>query len=145
MGAKAKLNIGIIMAGKFNKVSNPSSGTEMELGRLIGSFIDYRWLISGITALFTVLGLTYVILATPVYRSDALIQVEQNIGTNILSNISSVLPSSQPQSSPEIQLLQSRLVIGKTVEDLKLSYKIKEKYFPLFERVFLEFLILIKI
>lgn len=132
MGAKAKLNIGIIMAGKFNKVSNPSSGTEMELGRLIGSFIDYRWLISGITALFTVLGLTYVILATPVYRSDALIQVEQNIGTNILSNISSVLPSSQPQSSPEIQLLQSRLVIGKTVEDLKLSYKIKEKYFPLF-------------
>lgn len=120
------------MAGKFDKVSNPSSGTEMELGRLIGSFIDYRWLIIGITALFAVLGIIYAILATPVYRSDALIQVEQNVGANILSNISNMLPTSQPQSSPEIQLLQSRLVIGKTVEDLKLSYKVKEKYFPIF-------------
>lgn len=120
------------MAGKIDKVSNPSRGNEMEIGRLIGSFIDYRWLIIGITSLFVLTGVLYAYLATPVYRSDALIQVEQNAGANILSNISNMLPTGQPQSSPEIQLLQSRLVIGKTVEELKLSYKIKEKHFPIF-------------
>jgi tyrosine-protein kinase Etk/Wzc len=44
----------------------------------------------------------------------------------ILSNLSQMLPDSQPQSAPEIALLQSRMMIGKTVDDLNLQTRIKK-------------------
>lgn len=43
-----------------------------------------------------------------------------------------MLPDSQPQSAPEIALLQSRMILGKTVDDLNLQTLVSEKYFPLF-------------
>ncbi|MBL1627339.1 tyrosine-protein kinase, partial [Klebsiella pneumoniae] len=54
----------------------------------------------------------------------------------ILSNLSQMLPDSQPQSAPEIALLQSRMILGKTVDDLNLQTRIKQKYFPLIGRGF---------
>ncbi len=49
-----------------------------------------------------------------------------------LSNLSQMLPDSQPQSAPEIALIQSRMILGKTVDDLNLQANITQKYFPLF-------------
>lgn len=66
---------------------------EIEFSRLIGVFIDNRRLIFGITSLCVFFGLVYALLATPIYRSDALIQVEQSAGSNILSSLSDVLPT----------------------------------------------------
>ncbi|PLN72803.1 tyrosine-protein kinase, partial [Klebsiella quasipneumoniae] len=54
----------------------------------------------------------------------------------ILSNLSQMLPDSQPQSAPEIALIQSRMILGKTVDDLNLQARVKQKYFPLFGRGF---------
>ena len=68
------------------------------------------------------------------YQADALIQVEQKQGNSILSNLSQILPDSQPQSAPEIALLQSRMILGKTVDDLNLQAVIKQDYFPIFGR-----------
>ena len=76
----------------------------------------------------------YAIFATPIYQADALIQVEQKQANAILSNLSQMLPDSQPQSAPEIALLQSRMILGKTVDDLNLQARIKQKYFPLIGR-----------
>lgn len=45
-----------------------------------------------------------------------------------------MLPDSQPQSEPEIALLKSRMILGKTVDDLNLQAVIKPKYFPIFGR-----------
>ena len=45
-----------------------------------------------------------------------------------------MLPNSQPQSAPEMALLQSRMVLGKTVDDLNLQAQVKQKYFPLIGR-----------
>lgn len=42
-----------------------------------------------------------------------------------------MLPDSQPQSEPEIALLKSRMILGKTVDDLNLQAVIKPKYFPI--------------
>ncbi|MDM7254995.1 tyrosine-protein kinase, partial [Klebsiella grimontii] len=39
-----------------------------------------------------------------------------------------------PQSAPEIALLQSRMILGKTVDDLNLQTKVEQDYFPLFGR-----------
>lgn len=107
---------------------------DIDLGRLVGEFIDHRKLIISVTSLFTVIALIYALFATPIYQADALIQVEQKQANAILTNLSQMLPDSQPQSAPEIALLQSRMVLGKTVDDLNLQARITPKYFPLLGR-----------
>ncbi|MDC9819009.1 tyrosine-protein kinase Wzc [Pectobacterium polonicum] len=112
------------------KVSETHSD-EIDLGRLLGTLLDNRWLIIGVTAVFTVLGIMYAMLATPVYKADALIQVEQSSSNSLLNDISSMLPDAKPQSAAEIELIKSRMVIGKTVNDLALDISVQQKYFPL--------------
>ncbi|HDE1188159.1 TPA: polysaccharide biosynthesis tyrosine autokinase [Klebsiella quasipneumoniae] len=107
---------------------------EIDLGRLLGEFVDHRKLIIAVTSLFTLCALIYALFATPIYQADALIQVEQKQANAILSNLSQMLPDSQPQSEPEIALLKSRMILGKTVDDLNLQAVIKPKYFPIFGR-----------
>ena len=107
---------------------------EVDFGRLIGELIDHRKLIISVTSLFTLIALIYALFATPVYQADALIQVEQKQANAILSNLSQMLPDSQPQSAPEIALLQSRMVLGKTVDDLNLQVDVEQQYFPIFGR-----------
>ena len=107
---------------------------EIDLGRLIGELIDHRKLIISVTALFTMFALTYALFSTPIYQADALIQVEQKQGNAILNNLSQMLPDSQPQSAPEISLLQSRMILGKTVSDLNLQARVIQDYFPIFGR-----------
>ena len=103
---------------------------EIDLSRVIGEVIDHRKLIISITALFTLLSIMYVIFTPPIYQADALIQVEQKQGNALLNSLTQVLPDSQPQSAPEIALLQSRMILGKTVDDLNLQAKLQEEYAP---------------
>lgn len=119
-----------------NKLPNGTAERpeEIDLRRLVGELVDNKWLIIAITSLFTVLSLLYVLFATPVYETDALVQVERNVGNTLLTDISSILPDSQPQSQAEIELIQSRMVMGKTIQDLGLESLAAEKYFPVFGR-----------
>lgn len=105
---------------------------EIDLGRLIGELIDHRKLIVSVTALCTLIALVYAIFSTPVYQADALIQIEQKQGNTLLSSLSQMLPDSQPQSAPEIALIQSRMILGKTVDDLNLQAEVKQNHFPVF-------------
>lgn len=116
-------------------VNNKTTVTEsddIDLGKLVGELIDHRKLIISITALFTLIAIIYALFATPVYQADAMVQVEEKQANAILGNLSQMLPDSQPQSAPEIALLQSRMILGKTVDDLNLQTLVSEKYFPLF-------------
>ena len=121
------------MSSVSNKSSTKSSD-EIDFGRLIGELVDHRKLIISVTSLFTLLALVYALFATPVYQANALIQVEQKQANAILSNLAQMLPDSQPQSAPEIALLQSRMILGKTVDDLNLQVRVQKKYFPFFGR-----------
>ncbi|EOV8178740.1 TPA: polysaccharide biosynthesis tyrosine autokinase [Raoultella planticola] len=123
------------MSSTTNKTTSKDTD-EIDLGRLIGEFIDHRKLIISVTSLFTLVALIYAIFATPIYQADALIQVEQKQANAILSNLSQMLPDSQPQSAPEIALIRSRMILGKTVDDLNLQARVKQKYFPLLGRGF---------
>ena len=64
---------------------NPPSNTshnnnedEIDLRRLVGVLLDAKWLIIGITFLFMLGGVAYALLATPIYKADALLQVEKS-------------------------------------------------------------------
>jgi tyrosine-protein kinase Etk/Wzc len=123
------------MTEKNRAVSTASKeNEEIDLGRLVGTLIDNRWLIIGITALFAVIGIIYSLFATPIYQADATVQVEQNEGNSLVNNISQMLPNSQPGSSTEIELITSRMIVGKTVQDLNLDTVVNQKYFPMFGR-----------
>lgn len=124
------------MTAEMTNKNSSQEADEMDLGRLIGELIDYRKLIFAITVGFTGIGILYAFFATPIYQANALIQVEQKQGNAILRSLSQMLPDSQPQSAPEIALLQSRMILGKTVDDLNLQTKIEEDYFPLFGKGF---------
>ncbi|MEZ7213267.1 polysaccharide biosynthesis tyrosine autokinase [Klebsiella spallanzanii] len=119
------------MSSVTNKSSSKDSD-EIDLGRLIGELIDHRKLIISLTSFFTLLAIIYALFSTPVFQSDALVQVEQKQGNALLNSLSQVLPDTQPQSAPEIALLQSRMILGKTVDDLNLQAYIKPIYFPIF-------------
>ncbi|WP_131863750.1 polysaccharide biosynthesis tyrosine autokinase [Biostraticola tofi] len=106
-------------------------GTELEFTRLAGAVVDNRWLVIAVTVLFCALSVAYSLLATPIYRADALVQVEQNVGNSLLNDISQILPTSQPASAAEIELIRSRMILGKTVEQLGLDILSEEKYIPL--------------
>ncbi|MGK4328828.1 tyrosine-protein kinase Wzc [Lonsdalea quercina] len=112
------------------KTSEIDKSDDVDLGRLLGTMLDNRWLIISVTTIFTVLGILYVLMATPIYRADALIQVEQDAGDSLLKDVSSMLPDAKPQSAAEIELIKSRMVIGKTVQDLSLDTEVEQKYFP---------------
>ena len=117
-----------------NKVQSSHMGgnDEIDLGRLIGTLLDHRWLIIGITSLFAVIGIIYTLFATPIYKADAMVQVESTVGNAIMDNLDSIMPGGKPGSDAEIQLIQSRMVLGKTVADLNLDTQVQEHHFPVF-------------
>ena len=106
------------MTSVKNDKSSSTNSEEIDLGHLLGELIDHRKLIIAVTAGFIVLSILYALLSTPIYQANSLIQVEQKQGNAILNSLSQMLPDSQPQSAPEIALLQSRMILGKTVDDL---------------------------
>lgn len=107
---------------------------EIDLGRIYGGLLDHRNLIIVVTGAVTLVAMIYALFVTPVYQANAMIQIEQKQGNALLNNISQMLPDTEPVSAPEIALLQSRMILGKTVNDLNLQAVISQQYFPLFGR-----------
>ncbi|MBU9838119.1 polysaccharide biosynthesis tyrosine autokinase [Rahnella sp. L72c] len=116
-----------------NKSMNFNS-KEFDLGRIFGELIDHYKLIICISSIVTISAIIYALFATPVYQADALIQIEQKQGNAILNSLSQVLPDTQPQSAPEIALMQSRMILDKTIKELNLQVIITPDYFPIFGR-----------
>ncbi|NHB95765.1 polysaccharide biosynthesis tyrosine autokinase [Photorhabdus stackebrandtii] len=104
---------------------------EIDLGRLISALFDYRWAIGGITLLFMVIGLGYSLIATPVYKANALLQVEKKSSAlSLVGDMTDMLSGRQSDTSAELELLVSRMIIGKTVKDLSLDIQVTADYFP---------------
>ena len=103
---------------------------EIDLLGLLGTVIDHKWLIAGITGAFLLAGAAYAILATPVYQATALVQVEAKKNDMLgFSDVTSMLGKGSP-SVTEIELIKSRAIIGKTVDVLHLDVIAKPKRFP---------------
>lgn len=111
----------------------PTEGNdEIDIGRLLGTVIEARWWVLGITAIFAAVAIVYVTFATPIYSADALVQIEQDTSSSLVQDLNSALNSKPPASDAEIQLIQSRLVLGKTVDDLDLDIGVEKQTFPIF-------------
>lgn len=60
--------------------------------------------------------------------------MERSDGNSLVNDLTQMLPDAQPASSTEIELITSRMILGKTVSDLHLDTIANQKYFPIFGR-----------
>ncbi len=109
---------------------------EIDLMGLLGTLLDHKWLIAGVTGVFMAAGVAYALLATPVYQANALIQVEAKKNDMLgFSDIGSMLGKESP-SATEIELIKSRKNIGAAVDNLQLDIEVQPSYFPLIGEFF---------
>ncbi|EDM7942633.1 tyrosine-protein kinase, partial [Salmonella enterica subsp. enterica serovar Kentucky] len=120
------------MTEKVKQSAAATGSDEIDIGRLVGTVIEARWWVLGTTAIFALCAVIYTFFATPIYSADALVQIEQNAGNSLVQDINSALANKPPASDAEIQLIRSRLVLGKTVDDLDLDIAVTKNTFPLF-------------
>ncbi len=100
---------------------------------LLDVVLEQRWVIAAVTAVVLALGGAYALVATPIYESNTLIQVEDSKGgaASLLGDVGSLFDIKSPATA-EIEILRSRLVIGQAVDNLQLDLAITPKYLPLF-------------
>lgn len=110
----------------------PAADDEIDLGRLFGLLLDHKWLIIAVTALFAIAGIVYAMLATPIYQSDALVQVERRSSVSPLGDMASVFgEESDSSTAAEVQILQSRMVLGQVVDRLGLDIHVAPHALPI--------------
>jgi len=104
---------------------------EIDLRQLFGTLIDSKYTIICTTIVFAVVGVMVALLSTPIYRADALIQVEeQSGGVSALTGELGDIFSGESSAVTEIEVIKSRMVVGETVNQLGLTNQASPVYFP---------------
>jgi len=111
------------------------TGDELRLSDYLAAVLG-NWRIIAIIALSVLaLGTAYAFLATPVYRADAMIQVQESNNNNNNNNKDPVQTMSQlfdtkSTTAAENELVKSRLVVEDTVRKLHLDIAAGPRYLP---------------
>jgi len=113
------------------QVIKSSDANEIDLGKLFGILHDARWSIIAVTFIFALFGVGYALLATPIYKADALIQVEQKSGgmSALVGDMGDMF-SSESSATTEVEIIKSRMVLSQTVDKLNLTVLSAPKYLP---------------
>ena len=128
------------MTTQASRQSQVDNSDEIDLGKVFGTLLDAKWWIIVTTFVFSVFGVVYAMLATPVFKADALVQVEEkSAGVPGLSDISDMF-ASESSADTEIQIIKSRMVVGNTVDKLQLTISAEPKYFPIIGKGMARFL-----
>ena len=125
----------IIMTAIQTSQPNTSSGSdEIDLGKLFGILIDSRWLIIITTFIFACIGISYALLANPIYKADALIQIEQKSTgmPDLGGDMAEMFGGAESSATTEIEIIKSRMVLGDTVDKLNLTTVATPIYTPVF-------------
>ncbi|NMM38841.1 MAG: polysaccharide biosynthesis tyrosine autokinase [Glaciimonas sp.] len=106
---------------------------EVGIGTYLNILFDHRWLIVKITLAVALIGIAYAYLAKPLYEANLLIHVEEerrNESKNIMGEMAALVDVKTAATS-EMELLHSRLVVSRAVDNLRLYINAHPKYFPL--------------
>jgi tyrosine-protein kinase Etk/Wzc len=121
------------------RLPQPALGSSMEeqeptLREYIETILDARWLILATMVSVLIGGALYLLLATPIYQADALVQVEEKKTTLAgMDNLSDMFSSTSPAET-EIEILRSRMLVGSVVDELRLDVVTQPRFFPVFGR-----------
>ena len=103
----------------------------IDLRRLLGMVLDGRYIVATSIGAFIVVGLSYALLATPIYRANSYILVEDNAqGVPGLDDTAEII-SAETSVAQELYLIKSRTVVGAVVDELDLTMSSSPIYLPL--------------
>lgn len=97
--------------------------------------LDHKWFIVGTIVVALTLGFIYATLATPVYRANLLIQIEDFSpeSKSTLNEASGLLDAKTPATG-EIQVIASRMVLNAAADQTDLQVVATPRYLPLLGR-----------
>ncbi len=99
---------------------------------LIDTVIDQRWLVSSMAAAGLIIGGAYAYLSTPIYATNSLVQVEKAGGNPLegaLGQAGALLDNSASIAA-EMEILRSRMIVGRVVEQLQLDLNVRPRHAP---------------
>lgn len=108
-----------------------SAPGHISINEIMGALQESKWFIFRILVIMTLLALIHIWFSQPVYRADALLEVEERAhGTGAVADRSNELAEVEAVVSEEVEVLKSRAVLGEVVDKLKLDLIAGPKYFP---------------
>ncbi|MGQ6281243.1 GNVR domain-containing protein, partial [Serratia sp. IR-2025] len=118
------------MSEKIKAVSRQDevAKDESEILDIFSDIAQNKKLVIFTGIIFFIIGTAYSLVRTPTYQADALVQVEKNSADMLLKDLKPFGNGSQAIASTEIELMYSRMIIGKTVEQLGLRNTVEQKY-----------------
>ncbi|MDR8726497.1 polysaccharide biosynthesis tyrosine autokinase [Burkholderia pseudomultivorans] len=122
------------MSSTHQPVNDPNNESDtIDLTGVLDLLVENRLLITIVAALFVLIGGLYAFLATPIYESNIVTQIEDSPDSSaksLLGNLSSIFDV-KSSADTETQILGSRLVVSGAVDTLKLYITAEPKRFPL--------------
>ncbi|PMN95287.1 tyrosine-protein kinase [Vibrio sp. 10N.222.55.F9] len=111
------------MTTQPSQQSHTDNSDEIDLGKLLGILLDAKWLIMLTTFVFAVFGIAFALLSTPIYKADALIQIEEKSSGGISSMVGDMgeLFSQESSATTEVEIIKSRMILGETVDKFNLT------------------------
>lgn len=114
-----------------SQINHEEDEEGISLGEIIAAVMDYKWLVAAVTLGAVLLGLMYILLVKPIYRADGLLQVEEkSSGVGSLKALQPLLGDDTTVSA-ELEILSSRMVLGRVIDRLKLDVIAVPKTFPI--------------
>lgn len=92
---------------------------EIDLAHLFGILWYHKWRILMTSLVVTMLGVAYAFTSTPIYQANGMVEFS-NKKNQVLGDLSDIMGSSKTPADSEVDMIKSRRVIGRTVEDLNL-------------------------
>lgn len=109
----------------------------INLGEIIAVLLEYKWLILAVTFFAVFIGAVVAFVSTPIYRADGLVQVQDSKGPKgglaALRDVEAVLGENSSVTA-ELEILRSRMILGRVVDRLRLDIRATPDYLPVFGR-----------
>ena len=125
----------VISSEGINRGNSVLVDDEIDLLQLLGRLWERKLAIVGTVALFAIASVVYALTAQPVFRAQALVQIEAKEGVPGLNELTEMF-TTESEAVTEIELMRSRMVIGETVDRLQLDVIVEPVRFPVFGGVF---------
>ncbi|MCG9555958.1 polysaccharide biosynthesis tyrosine autokinase [Vibrio kanaloae] len=121
------------MTTQPSQQAHTNNSDEIDLGKLLGILLDAKWLIMVTTFAFAVFGIAFALLSTPIYKADALIQIEEKSSGGISSMVGDMgdLFSQESSATTEVEIIKSRMILGETVDKFNLTTVTSPIYTPI--------------
>ena len=117
--------------------SNPAMMQEhsVSIRDYVDLLVEGKKTILSVLALVLTVTVIYLVLAPRTYKADALLRIDKNkalLAANLHGdNNATPAEAESPRAQREVEILRSRSVLGKVVEDLNLTVETTPHYFPI--------------